>query len=125
MLASWVAFLISENIDAYLFAWFKKKTNGKYLWMRNVFSSIPAMAIDTVVFVFIAFLPFRNIDLLVCNSFRRLFRSFDALATALTASWIDPIFTASKYSKLTVIFFYFTPFTNSTHMAPFGCHTTL
>jgi len=55
MLASWIAFLISENTDVYLFAWFKKITNGKYLWMRNVFSSIPSMALDSVIFVTIAF----------------------------------------------------------------------
>jgi uncharacterized integral membrane protein (TIGR00697 family) len=55
MLASWIAFLISENIDAYIFAWLKKLTKGKYLWMRNVFSSIPSMALDTVLFVTIAF----------------------------------------------------------------------
>lgn len=55
MLASWIAFLISENADAYIFSWFKKKTNGKHLWMRNAFSSIPAMALDTLIFVTIAF----------------------------------------------------------------------
>ncbi|MBU3907282.1 MAG: queuosine precursor transporter [Nanoarchaeota archaeon] len=55
MLASWIAFLISENADAYLFSWFKKLTNGKHLWMRNVFSSIPSMALDTFIFVTIAF----------------------------------------------------------------------
>lgn len=55
MLASWIAFLISENADAYIFSWFKKITNGKHLWMRNLFSSIPSMALDTVIFVTIAF----------------------------------------------------------------------
>lgn len=55
MLASWIAFLLSENLDASVFAWFKRKTKGKHLWARNVFSSIPAMALDTIVFVFIAF----------------------------------------------------------------------
>jgi len=55
ILASWVAFLISENMDAYIFAWFKKKTRGKYLWMRNAFSSIPSMVVDTLIFVSIAF----------------------------------------------------------------------
>lgn len=55
MLASWIAFLISENADAYIFSWFKKKTKGKHLWMRNVFSSIPSMALDTIIFVIIAF----------------------------------------------------------------------
>jgi queuosine precursor transporter len=55
MLASWIAFLISENADAYIFSWFKKITRGKHLWMRNIFSSIPSMAIDTLIFVTIAF----------------------------------------------------------------------
>lgn len=53
--ASWVAFLITENLDAYVFSWFKGKTRGKYLWMRNVFSSIPALAIDSLIFIPIAF----------------------------------------------------------------------
>ena len=55
MLASWVAFIISENADAYIFSWFKKITNGKHLWMRNIFSSLPSMALDTLIFVTIAF----------------------------------------------------------------------
>jgi uncharacterized integral membrane protein (TIGR00697 family) len=55
MLASWIAFLISENADAYIFSWFKKLTHKKHLWMRNVFSSIPAMALDTIIFVTVAF----------------------------------------------------------------------
>jgi len=53
--ASWIAFLISENADAYIFSWFKRKTNGRHLWMRNAFSSIPSMALDTGIFVAIAF----------------------------------------------------------------------
>jgi queuosine precursor transporter len=55
MLASWIAFLISENADAYIFAWFKNKTKGKHLWARNVFSSLPSMALDTFIFVTIVF----------------------------------------------------------------------
>lgn len=55
-LASWIAFLISENVDAYMFSWFKKITKGKYLWMRNAFSTIPALLLDTLIFIPIAFL---------------------------------------------------------------------
>ena len=55
MLASWIAFLISENADAYIFSWFRKLTQGKHLWSRNIFSAVPAMALDTVIFVTIAF----------------------------------------------------------------------
>ncbi|MFH1238517.1 MAG: queuosine precursor transporter [bacterium] len=55
ILASWVAFLVSENLDAYIYAWFKDFTKGKHLWMRNAFSSLPSMAVDSFLFVTIAF----------------------------------------------------------------------
>ncbi|HSD58573.1 MAG TPA: queuosine precursor transporter [Methanotrichaceae archaeon] len=54
-LASWIAFLASENLDAFIYAWFKAKTGGRHLWARNAFSSIPAMALDSVLFITIAF----------------------------------------------------------------------
>lgn len=54
-LASWAAFLISENTDALIFDWFRKLTKGRYLWMRNVFSSIPALLLDSLIFVPLAF----------------------------------------------------------------------
>lgn len=55
VLAGLVAFLVSEFLDANLFQWFRNLTGGKHLWMRNAFSSLPAMAIDSVVFVALAF----------------------------------------------------------------------
>lgn len=55
VLASFVAFYISENADAIIFHWFKRITGGKHLWIRNVFSSIPAMSLDSIIFVTLAF----------------------------------------------------------------------
>lgn len=54
--ASWIAFLITENLDAVLFAKFKQFTKGKKLWLRNVFSDIPTLALDSLIFVSVAFL---------------------------------------------------------------------
>jgi uncharacterized integral membrane protein (TIGR00697 family) len=54
-LAGWTAFLISENFDAYVFAWFKKLTKGKQLWTRNALSSLPALALDSFIFIPLAF----------------------------------------------------------------------
>ena len=54
-LASWVAFLITENFDAFVFSWFRKLTKGKHLWTRNAFSSIPALLLDSLIFIPIAF----------------------------------------------------------------------
>lgn len=53
--ASWISFLITENLDAYIYAWFKIFTKGKYLWMRNAFSSIPSLFLDSLIFIPIAF----------------------------------------------------------------------
>ncbi|OHB19232.1 MAG: hypothetical protein A2854_02640 [Parcubacteria group bacterium RIFCSPHIGHO2_01_FULL_56_18] len=53
--AGLAAFLVSELLDANLFQWFRNLTGGRHLWMRNAFSSLPAMAIDSAVFVTLAF----------------------------------------------------------------------
>jgi len=55
ILASWITFVVSENLDAVLFAALRKATGGRHLWMRNVFSSVPALAVDTLLFVTLAF----------------------------------------------------------------------
>ena len=55
ILASWIAFLVSENLDAYIYDLFKRITKGKHLWMRNAFSSLPSMIVDSILFVTIAF----------------------------------------------------------------------
>lgn len=55
VIASLIAFFVSENIDAYIFHWFRRMTDGKHLWMRNVFSSFPAMFFDSTIFIGIAF----------------------------------------------------------------------
>lgn len=53
--AGLVTFFISETLDAYLYAWFKTLTEGRRLWMRYAFSSLPAMLIDSALFVVLAF----------------------------------------------------------------------
>ncbi len=53
--AGLITFLISESLDAYLYQWLRLKTHGRHLWMRNAFSSVPAMLIDSALFVTLAF----------------------------------------------------------------------
>lgn len=55
VIAGLIAFLVSELLDANLYQWFRNITGGRHLWMRNAFSTLPAMAIDSVVFVTLAF----------------------------------------------------------------------
>jgi len=54
-LASWIAFLISENLDALLYTRLRELTKGKFLWVRNVFSDIPSLAVDSFIFITLAF----------------------------------------------------------------------
>ncbi len=54
-LAGLVTFFVSEMLDAYLYSWFRKLTEGRYLWMRYALSSLPAMLIDSILFVVLAF----------------------------------------------------------------------
>ena len=54
-IASWISFIITENLDAILFSKLKKLTKGKSLWIRNIFSDIPTLALDSLIFVSIAF----------------------------------------------------------------------
>ncbi|MEO0074636.1 MAG: queuosine precursor transporter [candidate division WOR-3 bacterium] len=54
-LASWIAYLVSENLDAYLYATLKTLTRNRYLWLRNIFSDIPSLGVDSFIFVTLAF----------------------------------------------------------------------
>ena len=53
--ASLIAFLLAQYHDIWAFAFWKKKTNGKALWLRNNLSTWVSQAIDTMVFMMIAF----------------------------------------------------------------------
>lgn len=55
IIASIVAFILSQTHDLIAFEWWKKKTKGKALWIRNNLSTITSQLIDTFVFMMIAF----------------------------------------------------------------------
>lgn len=55
VLASMVAYLISQHHDIFAFHFIRDKTKGKFLWLRNNVSTMVSQAIDTVIFITIAF----------------------------------------------------------------------
>lgn len=55
MLASIVAFTLSQYHDVWAFDFWKKRTNGRLLWLRNNASTVVSQLIDTVIFMLIAF----------------------------------------------------------------------
>jgi len=55
MVASVIAFALAQLHDMWSFAYWKNKTHGKFLWLRNNLSTWVSQAIDTFVFMMIAF----------------------------------------------------------------------
>lgn len=55
VLASMIAYLISQNHDVWAFHWWRKKTAGRHLWLRNNLSTMVSQMIDSVLFIGVAF----------------------------------------------------------------------
>ena len=55
VVASIIAYAISQTHDVYAFHLWKKLAKGRYLWLRNNASTMASQAIDTVIFISIAF----------------------------------------------------------------------
>jgi queuosine precursor transporter len=55
IIASLIAYLISQQHDVWIYHILKRWTKGKYLWLRNNVSTIFSQLIDTCIFISIAF----------------------------------------------------------------------
>lgn len=57
VLGSLFVYLISQNLDVWIFHYIKHKTNGKHLWLRNNVSTMSSQAVDTVLYTLIVWWP--------------------------------------------------------------------
>ncbi len=57
VLGSLFVYLVSQNLDVWIFHYIKHKTNGKHLWLRNNVSTISSQAVDTVLYAMIVWWP--------------------------------------------------------------------
>ncbi|GAB3685234.1 queuosine precursor transporter [Salinarchaeum chitinilyticum] len=55
VIASLLAYVVSQNWDVLAFDWLRERTDGEHLWVRNIGSTASSQAIDTVIFVTVAF----------------------------------------------------------------------
>jgi uncharacterized integral membrane protein (TIGR00697 family) len=55
VLASMIAYLISQHHDVFAFHFWRRKTKARFLWLRNNASTMVSQALDTGVFITIAF----------------------------------------------------------------------
>lgn len=54
-IGSLAAYLLSNYHDVWSYAFWRKRTHGRHLWIRNNFSTFVSQIIDTLVFTLIAF----------------------------------------------------------------------
>ena len=55
VLGSLIAYIVSQNSDVLIFHYVRRVTAGRHLWLRNNASTTVSQAIDTVLFISIAF----------------------------------------------------------------------
>jgi len=55
VLASMIAYLISQHHDVFAFHFWRKKTKARFLWLRNNASTMVSQALDTGIFITVAF----------------------------------------------------------------------
>nr|WP_255700400.1 queuosine precursor transporter [Dethiosulfovibrio faecalis] len=54
-LASFMAYGASQLHDVWAFHWWKERTGGRLLWLRNNLSTMVSQALDSVIFTLVAF----------------------------------------------------------------------
>jgi len=58
---SLLAYLVSQNWDVFVFHSIKERTDGRWLWLRNIVSTATSQLIDTVIFITVAFSVFQGL----------------------------------------------------------------
>lgn len=68
LVASMVAFLTAQYWDVLIYAWLKKVSRGRFLWLRNNFSTFTSQLINSSLFIFIAFYGQQPIQKIIVGS---------------------------------------------------------
>jgi hypothetical protein len=86
LLASFLAYLVGEFLNSFVLARLKVRTEGRYLWLRTIASTIVGQGADSAVFITAAFAGiFVGSDLISAILSQWLFKvAYEALATPLT-----------------------------------------
>ena len=111
LLASFIAYLAGEFVNAFILAKMKILTQGRYLWTRTIGSTLIGQGIDSLLFISIAFYGVLPSSVLVSAILAQwLVKStYEALATPLTylvvnalkcAEGIDTFDTNTDFSPL-------------------------
>ncbi|ACB74466.1 queuosine precursor transporter [Opitutus terrae] len=55
LLGGWLSYLVGNHVDVIVFHWIKRYTGEKHFWIRKNLSTAVSQALDTVIFMTIAF----------------------------------------------------------------------
>lgn len=91
--ASMMAYLVGEFSNSFVLSKVKLATNGRFLWLRTIGSTVVGQAFDTAVFITIAFAGLMPIGVLAAMMVSQYVWkvSYEAIATPLTyalVAWI-------------------------------------
>ncbi|MEM2120932.1 MAG: queuosine precursor transporter, partial [Archaeoglobaceae archaeon] len=75
MVASLTAYIISQFHDVWAFETWRKRTQGRFLWLRNNASTMVSQFIDNVTFTLLFFVVF-NPEFLVALGWKGIFEIF-------------------------------------------------
>ncbi len=92
-IASLIAYIVSQTHDVWAFHFWKEKTGGKHLWLRNNLSTIVSQAIDTVIFIGIAFIgtmPWRALGVMMLTQYimKFIFALLDTPFVYWLVAWV-------------------------------------
>lgn len=91
LLASFLAYLVGEFANAFVLAKMKVATNGRWLWMRTIGSTLVGQGLDSLVFITLAFvgtIPLQALASAVVTQW--LAKSvYEAAATPLTYAVVN------------------------------------
>lgn len=93
LVASFIAYLVGTNANAWVLVQIKKLTGGKFLWMRTIGSTIVGEGLDSTIFILLAFygiLPNAALPpmILYQASFKTLYEAIATPLTYLAVKWV-------------------------------------
>jgi uncharacterized integral membrane protein (TIGR00697 family) len=96
-LASWISFIIVERFDAWIYdnlkIWIQEKTGKgeewwKYLWIRNVFSDLISLGLDSIIFIPLAFLILPSIHQFLDPTASVFIMTYEVIVTEIIGQMI-------------------------------------
>lgn len=96
--ASFIAYLVGEFLNSFVLAKLKVRTNGRYLWLRTIGSTLIGQAADSAVFLTIAFggiIPAGDLQRAIFSQWL-IKVGYEVLATPLTYLIVNTLKRAEK-----------------------------